>query len=245
MKRLELPGISGARKAQLAAFQKSCGIKFKEPRLLNLAFTHRSFSNEADARGEPRRNNERLEFLGDAILGAVCALLLYEGEPAGNEGELAKIKSIVVSAETLSGIARELQIDAFLLLGHGEELSGGRTKKTLLADALEALFGALFVDSGYKAAFDFIKRCIAPEIARVKEKRGFQDYKSLFQEECQRRFKTYPKYRLVKRSGPEHERYFWIEVCVNENVLGSGMGKNKKAAEQEAAKLALETLKGG
>lgn len=243
MKHLELPAISGVRKAELTAFQKSCGIKFKDGRLLSLALTHRSFSNEVTEQGEQRRNNERLEFLGDAILGAVTALLLYQGEPLRNEGELAKIKSIVVSTETLSGIARELQIDAFMLLGHGEELSGGRTKKTLLADALEALFGALFIDSGYNAAFDFIKRCITPEIARVKEKRGVQDYKSLFQEECQRRFKTYPKYRLVKRSGPEHERYFWIEVCVNDDVLGAGMGKNKKAAEQEAAKLALLALK--
>lgn len=240
--KLELPEIDGRRKAELQSFQKSCGIKFKNIRLLNLAFMHRSISNETGVRGVAKFNNERLEFLGDAILGAVTASLLYEGHPARSEGELAKVKSNVVSTETLSGIARELQIDVYLVLGHGEELSGGRTKKALLADALEALFGALYIDSGYKAALRFIERCIAPEIERVLEKRGFQDYKSIFQEECQRRFHTYPRYRLIKRTGPEHERFFWVEVLVEGCPYGHGAGKNKKNAEQEAAKAALELL---
>ncbi|MDR2467343.1 MAG: ribonuclease III [Spirochaetaceae bacterium] len=243
MKDLDLPEIDGARKSELTAFQKACGIKFRNSRLLHLAFIHRSISNEIGVSSRNKQNNERLEFLGDAVLGAVTATLLYQDQPGRTEGELAKIKSIVVSSETLSGIARELQIDTLLILGHGEELSGGRTKKALLADALEALFGALYLDAGYNAAFEFIKRCIAPEIERVQEKRGFQDYKSLFQEECQRCFHVYPKYRLIKRSGPEHERYFWSEVTVAGKVFGPGMGKNKKAAEQEAAKLALESLK--
>ncbi|MDR3020206.1 MAG: ribonuclease III, partial [Treponema sp.] len=135
----------------MAAFQKAAGFKFKNQGLLNLSFMHRSVSNETSQRS----NNERLEFLGDSILGAVCATLLYESYSDKNEGELAKIKAVVVSEDVLSEIAIKLGIDKMLLLGKGEELSGGRTKKTILADALEALIGALYLDSGYKAAFDF------------------------------------------------------------------------------------------
>ncbi|MDR2659809.1 MAG: ribonuclease III [Spirochaetaceae bacterium] len=238
MKLPGLPIISDARKKELCVFQHNVGIKFRHIELLHLAFVHRSISNEAHS----KVNNERLEFLGDAILGAVTASLLYNGLTESNEGELAKIKSIVVSEETLSGIARELQIDTMMVLGRGEELSGGRGKKALLADALEALFGALYIDSGFKAASLFISRCIAPEIDKVRENKGKEDYKSHLQEVCQRKFKDYPSYRLAKRAGPEHERYFWIEVSCGGRTFGPGMGKNKKHAEQEAARLALMQL---
>ncbi|MDR1956189.1 MAG: ribonuclease III [Treponema sp.] len=216
------------------AFQKDMKIKFKNLGLLNLALTHRSVSNEAGH----KCNNERLEFLGDAILGAVTAALLYEQLTDKNEGELAKIKSVVVSEDILSGIARELQIDTFLLLGRGEDLSGGRTKKTILADALEALIGAVYLDGGYKPVYTFVHRLMVPEIHRVLDNRHYQDYKSLLQELSQRLHKTYPVYHLLKRSGPEHDRFFWMEVSVNGRVFGPGTGRNKKSAEQEAAKLA-------
>jgi ribonuclease-3 len=199
---------------------------------------HRSISNEIHS----KTNNERLEFLGDAILGAVTASLLYNGLAENSEGELAKIKSVVVSEATLAAIARELQIDTMMVLGKGEELSGGRWKKTLLADALEALFGALYLDSGFDTVFDFISRCISPEIEKARENRGVEDYKSSLQKICQRKFKAYPTYRLSKHSGPEHERYFWVEVSCDGRTFGPGMGKNKKTAEQEAARLALEQL---
>jgi ribonuclease-3 len=205
---------------------------------LNLSFTHRSVSNETGL----RTNNERLEFLGDAILGAVCASLLYQKYPEKSEGELAKIKAVVVSEDILAGIARVLQIDAMMLFGKGEELSGGRTKKAILADALEALIGALFVDSGYKTAFDFVSRCLLPEINRVTEANFRKDYKSLLQEYCQREYRSYPEDVLVKRSGPDHERVFWTDVLINGAVCGNGTGRNKKSAEQEAARMALEKL---
>ena len=226
------------RKKILTTFLKSAGIKFRNIELLNLSFVHRSVSNESNH----RTNNERLEFLGDAVLGAVAANLLYhilDGKP---EGDLARIKSVVVSEDVLSGVARELQIDSLLILGKGEELSGGRTKKAILADALEALIGAIYLDSGYKNAFAFVERFISVEIERVLEGRHYQDYKSLLQELCQQRYKNYPNYRLVKRSGPEHERIFWIEVTVNGKVFGPAIGRNKKSAEREAAKLAYEEL---
>jgi ribonuclease-3 len=231
--------VSGPeRKKQLAAFQKTAGFKFKNLELLNLSFVHRSVSNETSC----RQNNERLEFLGDSILGAVCATLLYQNYADKTEGELAKIKSVAVSEEVLSSIARVLQLDTMLLLGKGEELSGGRTKKAILADTLEALIGALYLDSGYKAAFAFISQCLAPEIDRVIEKDYHRDYKSLLQEVCQRHFHAYPQYRLVKCSGPDHEHLFWIEVNVNGAAYGPGVGRNKKSAEQEAARMAYQAV---
>ena len=205
---------------------------------MNLSFIHRSVSNETDS----KINNERLEFLGDSIVGAVCATLLFQKYPEKSEGELAKIKSVVVSEDILSGIARLLEIDNMLLLGKGEELTGGRTKKAILADALEALIGAFYLDSGYKAAFDFVSRCLSPEISRVADSDYHRDFKSLLQEYSQHFFRTYPEYRLVKRSGPEHDRMFWIEVSVNEQTYGPGMGRNKKSAEQEAARIAYGKL---
>jgi ribonuclease-3 len=235
---MQFPALDPGRKKVLAAFQKSAGIRFKSLELLNLSFIHRSLSNELNY----KINNERLEFLGDAILGAVTATLLYESFTDKQEGELAKIKSVVVSENILSAVALELQIDSLLLLGKGEELSGGRTKKAILADAMEALIGALYLDSGYRAAFAFVSRCIRVEIDRVLGSNYHRDYKSLLQELSQHLFHLYPVYRMVKRSGPEHERYFWMEVVVNSVVYGPGMGKNKKSAEQEAARIACEAL---
>jgi ribonuclease-3 len=234
----ELPAIEPGRKKQLMAFQQTAKVRFKSIALLNLSFMHRSLSNETGS----RLNNERLEFLGDSILGAVCASLLYKKYGEKNEGELAKIKSVAVSEEILSAVARVLQIDTMLLLGKGEELSGGRTKKAILADALEALIGALYLDSGYAASFAFVSRFLLPEINRVTENGYYCDYKSLLQELCQRSFRVCPEYCLVKQSGPEHERMFWIEVYVNGQPFGPGTGRNKKRAEQEAAKMAYEVL---
>ena len=233
-----LPALEPGRKKILAAFLKSVEIRFKSLELLNLSFMHRSVSNESNH----KFNNERLEFLGDAVLGAVVANLLYQTLGDKNEGELAKVKSVVVSEDILSAVALELRIDTLLLLGKGEELSGGRSKKAILADALEALIGAIYLDSGYENAFDFVSRFINAEIERVLENRHFQDYKSLLQELCQRRFKNYPSYHLVKRTGPEHARVFWVEVSVNNEVFGPAIGNNKKSAEREAAKLAYEAL---
>jgi len=226
------------RKKVLTAFLKTAGIRFKRLDLLNLSFIHRSVSNEANS----KLNNERLEFLGDAILGAVAANLLYRKLEGRSEGDLAKIKSVVVSEAILSAVALELQLDTLLVLGRGEELSGGRTKKAILADALEALIGAIYLDSGYKSAYSFVSRFLSVEIDRVLENRHTQDYKSLLQEFCQKQYKNYPNYQLVKRTGPEHERIFWVDVLVNGKTFGPASGRSKKSAEQEAAKLAYEAL---
>jgi ribonuclease-3 len=237
----DFPVLEPGRKKILAAFLKAAGIRFRRLELLNLSFIHRSVSNESSH----KVNNERLEFLGDAILGAVTAALLYERLAERSEGDLARIKSVVVSEDILSGVARELQIDNLLILGRGEENSGGRTKKAILADALEALIGALYLDSGYKAATAFVRDFMEGEISRVLENRHHQDYKSLLQELCQQRYRSYPVYRLIKRSGPEHERIFWMEVLVNGAVYGPGTGRSKKAAEREAARMAWDVMADG
>jgi ribonuclease-3 len=232
------PAPDPGRKKILAAFQKTAGIRFKSLELLNLSFIHRSVSNESNF----KLNNERLEFLGDAVLGAAVADLLYTQLPQSPEGDLARIKSVVVSEDILSAVARVLQIDNLLLLGKGEELSGGRTKKAILADALEALIGALFLDSGFKPAHAFVSRYITPEIEKAAYQDYHRDYKSLLQELSQRLYRAYPEYRMVKRSGPEHERLFSMEVAVNGRTFGPGLGRSKKSAEQEAAKMAYDGL---
>jgi ribonuclease-3 len=232
--------LSPERKKELAAFAKTAGVRFRRLELLNLSFVHRSATNESGQ----RQNNERLEFLGDSILGAVTATLLYQNLSDRPEGDLSKIKSVVVSEEVLSGIARELQIDKLLILGRGEELTGGRTKNTILADTLEALIGAIYLDSGYKAALNFVSAHIGVEIERVLDNRHYRDYKSLLQELSQQLYHKYPVYHLLRRSGPDHERFFWTEVVVNDQTFGPGMGKNKKTAEQAAARIAYEALEG-
>jgi ribonuclease-3 len=161
---------------------------------------------------------------------------LYQSFKERPEGELAKIKAVVVSEDILSEIALNLGLDKMLLLGKGEEKTSGRTKKAILADAMEALIGALYLDSGYKAAFDFVGRCILPEINKVTCADYHKDYKSLLQEHCQKQFRCYPEYIMVKRTGPEHNRTFHMEVRIGENFCGTGTGRNKKSAEQEAAK---------
>jgi ribonuclease III len=227
------------RKKELQLFEKHAGIRFRELESLNQAFTHRSFAHES---GESTENNERLEFLGDSVLGMVVSEYLYQALTEQAEGELARIKSFVVSEASLSEIAKRLRVDNFILIGKGEEYSGGRTKKAILADALEAIIGAYYLDSGFQPARKFVRQLLIPEVTKVLEDRHAKDYKTLLQEYVQRRLKTYPHYRVVQKTGPDHDRTFWIEVHIGERSYGAGKGKNKKEAEQDAARLAYEGL---
>jgi ribonuclease-3 len=227
------------RKALLQKFMKGLSINFKHIELLDLAFHHRSFSNE---RGGGPQNNERLEFLGDSVLGLCTATYLYETLKDKSEGELSKIKSVVVSEQTLAGIALDIGIDRCLVLGNGEEHSGGRTKKAILADAVEAVIGAYFQDSGFFAADKLVRALIVPEIDKVLDHKAVQDYKSLLQEYYQKRYKQYPLYELVKNAGPEHDRTFTVTVHLDKNTYGPEIGKSKKEAEQAAAQKACIAL---
>ena len=227
------------RKKELQIFESHSGIRFRKLELLNLAFAHRSYANE---HAQTVGNNEKLEFLGDSVLGLVVAEYLYVSLPDKVEGELAKIKSFVVSEDSLAEIAKRLRVDTFILIGKGEEYSGGRTKKAILADAMEAIIGAYFLDSGFKAAKKFVLKYLVPEINKVLEDKHKKDYKTLLQEHVQKEFKAYPRYVLQKKTGPDHNKTFWMDVEVDGSSYAPGQKKKKKEAEQEAAKIAYEML---
>ena len=231
--------LSRERKSELAAFQKAASLKFKSIELLNLALTHRSCGNEDPVRS---LNNERLEFLGDAVLGMAAASRLYALLSSKPEGELARIKSYIVSEEVLSCIAKELGIDRSILLGKGEEQSGGRAKRAILADAMEAVIGAYYLDEGFEASNRFVLRLLEPEIQKVLENRHHKDYKTILQEYVQKYRRSYPAYKLVRRSGPDHDRTFWVSCSIGDVEHGPVSGKNKKEAEQNAAKAAYDAI---
>jgi len=231
--------LSRERKDRLSAFQKDADIRFRSLELLNLSFTHRSCGNEDPARSQ---NNERLEFLGDAVLGLVAASCLYEALGERAEGELARIKSYVVSEEVLSEIALRLGVDECILLGKGEEQSGGRAKKAILADAVEAIIGAYYLDSGFDQALRFVRGLVEPEIGKVLQNRHHKDYKTILQEYAQKYHRSYPIYRLVKKTGPDHDKTFWVSCEVAGGAYGPLSGKNKKEAEQGAAQAAYDAI---
>lgn len=238
-KKLEIraPKLDFKRRKELLLFQRQAGLKFKNLDLLNLSFCHRSYVNESC---EDIDNNEKLEFLGDSVLGIIASEYLYyflQGKP---EGELSKIKSFIVSGHTLSKIALSIKINNFVLIGKGEEYSGGRTKNTILADCMEAVIGAYYLDSGFKAARSFVLNCLIPEVSLCIENKYERDYKTLLQEFVQKRYKTCPKYKLVKKTGPDHDRTFFVNVVIRDSVFGPGEGKNKKAAEQDVARMAYD-----
>ena len=232
--------ISSERSAALLAFCKPLGLKFRDLELLDLAFHHRSFSNES--RQYKRFNNERLEFLGDSVLGLAAAAFLYEDMAQNPEGDLAKIKAAVVSEKALAPVAIEYGVDKMLVMGKGEEKSGGRTKPAILADCMEAIIGAYYLDSGYEESEKYILRFIIPAVRSVQENKSGADYKSLLQEKCQKEFKCVPRYELVKAEGPDHDRVFCMQASLGGRVYGPARGKNKKQAEQEAARIALRAL---
>lgn len=235
MEGLRLSPISPEREKQLLLFLEGAGIRFRDLRFLNLSFCHRSLASET---GSVLANNERLEFLGDSVLGLVISEYLFTVLAHRNEGELAKIKSYVVSEETLSEIGRGLGIDSVILLGKGEENSGGRSKRAIIADALEALIGALYLDQGLEAVRSFIRAQCLDYIDQVVNNRHRKDYKTLLQEFAQKKLKLQPRYSCIDKSGPDHAKIFTMEVLIGDLRFGPSKGNNKKEAEQGAAKLA-------
>ncbi len=227
--------VSYERISKLHEFCKNANISFHSYSLLDLAFHHRSYSNENLE--YKHLNNERLEFLGDSVLGLVVADYLYNDMEESQEGELAKIKANVVSEAVLSVISlEELHIDEYLVLGRGEENTGGRTKKAILADAMEAVIGALYLDSGFKVAQRFILNYLVPEIKKVQGNKGNKDYKSLLQEYYQKTSKEAPVYHLDFSKGPEHAKTFYVSVKLGTTTYGPATGSSKKEAEQNIAK---------
>lgn len=224
------------RKKDLMAFCKRVDIKFQNLELLEQAFHHRSSVNE----GKAAKNNERLEFLGDSVLGMVTAAYLYKNLE-NPEGDLAKIKSAVVSEKALAPVALNFGIDKLLIMGHGEEKSGGRQKPAILADCMEAIIGAYYLDSGYKSAEKFVLSFIIPAINEVLED-GLKDFKTLLQEKFQKISKKCPVYELIEKTGPDHDQTFVINVHLGDKIFGPAKGKNKREAEMLAAKMALDNF---
>lgn len=223
--------------------QKAIGYEFRQAHLLEEALTHKSHVNEVkDKNG---KHNERLEFLGDAVLSLIISEHLIAEFPGCSEGELSKIKARMVSEPCLATAARRMNLGKLLRLGRGEELTQGREKSSLLANGLEALIAAVYLDGGFLTARDFTLRAFAPELAELKDTQDRNgsppndDYKTRLQEWCQKQFETLPQYVLVRTSGPDHQKTFEVQLILRGDVLGVGTGRTKKEAEQLAAKHAL------
>ena len=210
-------------------------ITFRRPELLRQALTHKSAEQELHV-----PSNERLEFLGDSVLDLVLAEYLYRGHPELAEGDLTKLKAVAVSEPVLALVAREIGLGRYLLLAKGEEQTGGRDRSSILADAMEALFAAVYLDRGLRLTRGLILRLLGGQLEAIERREHEPDYKTLLQEKIQEIHRTPPTYRVVSQTGPDHDRTFVAEVRIGRKVLGSGQGKSKKQAEQGAARQALK-----
>ena len=222
---------------ELVPLQKNLNYKFNDPKLLNKALTHKSYANEINP---PIKNNERFEFLGDSVLDIIVSNYMVREYDDLAEGSLSKIRAAIVNEGCLAKLAQDLGLGQYLLLGKGEHLSGGRQKISILANAYEALVGALFYDSNLQMVSNILLPKMIEEIDRYKNTLNFRDFKSDLQEYTQDRFTCVPSYQVVGENGPDHDKRFNIEISVRNKVEGVGNGRSKKEAEQKAAKMALE-----
>jgi ribonuclease-3 len=219
--------------------ERALGVGFADPTLLDAALTHRSYAFEQ----ELDVNNERLEFLGDAVLGLVVTDMAYRTFPDLAEGELAKLRASIVNMSALADVARKLGLGQAVKLGHGEEMSGGRDKASILADALEALLGAVYLDRGLDVARSLIERLFLPRMNAYVRGEGERDYKTILQELASQDLRALPEYR-IEESGPDHQKEFSATVYLAGKPWGSGVGRSKKGAEQQAAHEAYRRLSG-
>lgn len=225
--------------AQPSDFEKSLGFEFHDQGLLRQALVHRSYLNEKPEFAA--QDNQRLEYLGDALLDFIVGDHLYRQFPHLREGKLTSLRSALVKTESLAELARRLDLGNHIYLGRGEEENGGRAKPSLLAAALEALLGAIYLDQGLDQVRTFLLSLLAPQLGEILAK-GSKDYKSRLQERAQASFGQIPVYRAIAQSGPDHAKEFTVEVILGDRVLGRGRGRSKQAAEQDAARQALQTL---
>jgi ribonuclease-3 len=222
----------------LRQFENLIGFRFRDPLLLDSALKHRSIIFQT---GEARElANERLEFLGDAVLDLIVAKQLYDEYPTSREGHLTRLKSLAVSGRQLANKARKMGLGGFMQLSAGEERSGGRNRRSILEDALEAVIGAIYLDGGMEPAERFIRRFITHDLDQRLIREKEKNYKSLLLEHVQGQGLGHPTYHVLSEDGPDHAKTFHIEVLVNDEAVGSGVGRSKKQAEQQAAKEAAE-----
>jgi ribonuclease-3 len=230
-----------SKKPGLEDLEKELGYQFKAPSLLARAFCHASYVNETD--DGDLGDNERFEFLGDAVLDLAISHILMDRFPDEDEGVLSRYRAMVVDESGLCVVATELDLGHYIMLGKGEENSNGRTKPSILADTMEALLGAIYLDGGYDMAFEVIERLFSRLLREIENPEMALDSKSRLQEFTQKSFKTIPKYRLVQEDGPPHDRRFLVELTHMGEILAQGWGRSKKEAEQCAAREALLNLK--
>ena len=216
--------------SRLHEFEEVIGYHFNNQGLLRQALTHSSYANERHMK--KHSDNERLEFLGDAVLEVTSSEFLYQKYPDYSEGELTKLRASLVCEPTLAFCTRAIDLGKYLYLGKGEDLTGGRNRKSILSDALEAVIGAIFLDGGFANAKEFIKRFILNDL---ENKKLFFDSKTILQEIVQAHFKEEISYRMIGEEGPDHDKSFHAAVLIGEKEYGTGTGRTKKAAEQEAA----------
>ncbi len=224
----------------LITLEKSINYSFNNKSNLLLALTHSSFANEN--KKLKLYSNERLEFLGDAVLNMVISEKIFLDYPDLNEGEMTKIRAAIVCETSLAKYANKINLAEYLLLSKGEELTGGRSRPSILADVFEALIGAIYIDGGINKAKKFINNVMSNAIDEVIENQEDPDYKTHFQEIIQRKGENKIQYEVIEEKGPDHDKIFVTQLKVNEKVMGKGRGKSKKAAEQNAAKDALERM---
>lgn len=211
------------------------GWEYREPTLLHNALTHSSYANEQNS-----RSNERLEFLGDSVLSLIVSRYLYTRYPKKPEGELTRLRASLVCEKALAGFAEQMGLGQYLLLGHGEEQSGGRKRPSILSDAFEAVLASLYLDGGFDVAERFVLRFVKEALERHDE--DMRDYKTALQEIIQKNAEEKVRYILVSEEGPDHDKRFTVEVRLNSNVIGTGVAHSKKKAEQLAAKEALQLM---
>ena len=222
----------------LELLEKRIGYQFKNKQLLKEAITHSSFANEQKI--NKLKDYERLEFLGDAVLELISSDFLFHENPEMTEGKLTKLRSSMVCEPALAYCAKDLELGQFMLLGKGEEYTGGRNRESITSDAMEAVIGALYLDGGFQAAHTFIHRFI---LSDLEDKILFYDSKTVLQEMIQTKPDTEFHYQLIKEEGPDHEKIFIVEAVADGQVIGEGQGRTKKAAEQQAAYKAILLLK--
>ncbi|MBI5412526.1 ribonuclease III [Candidatus Peregrinibacteria bacterium] len=221
--------------------EEKIGIAFGNPHLLRAAFVHRSYLNEH--RSSTLENNERLEFLGDAVLELAVTEYLYSHYPTQSEGDLTNWRAALVRGERLARVAHELRLGEYLFLSHGEEMSGGRNKDYLLANALEALIGVIYLEKGYIIAQNFITAFVLVHLETILKTGEHIDPKTRFQELVQEKMSVTPIYQLLQEAGPDHDKKFTMGAYIEDRLVGRGIGNSKQNAEQKAAENALETLK--
>jgi ribonuclease-3 len=224
----------------LDSLEDKINVRFKNKDLLKNAFIHRSFLNENPNESLP--HNERLEFLGDSVLGFIISKYLYKKYPDHPEGDLTNFRSSIVNARILSKVAKDLGLGDYLYLSRGEEATGGRERQYILANTYESLLGAIFLDNGLSSATNFVNKSLIPNLKEIIKNKLYKDFKSQLQEISQAKFNVTPSYKLISTKGPDHTKIFETGAYLDKKLLAKGAGKSKQTSEQEAARVALEKI---